>query len=305
MAQAAACANHPLCVEAIDQLAAIAAAELGAERADRLLAQAREEELCDDAGCSREPLFCEAFWDGLAAARPEAFVGTTQCCSAVGLAYRYARRRTPWLLAPVHLTSAERRLLRETRELVRSWSGLARWRGFRHVAFDERCDALAATVALRRAYGGGFAFAWHRDLGRTALYPARRIEEFRAVAPATLISVLLHEETHLATALNEDCFPTEDELVVWVREAAAEVVQHTACLIATGYAPTRADLVEYCAEVGEERLIDFAEILDPRADVPELLARVSELAVVATRGDEALAAALAPRPLAELKRVLA
>lgn len=286
----------------------IAVAELGRAAGTRLVADARESAAADNTFPASEMATVERFWDDLAAARPEAFVGPVDCCSTVGLAYRYVRRRQPQQLGRVDLSVAERATLRRTRSVLREWSGLERWGGFSHVSFADDCIPLVATVAARNGYSGGFAFTWHRGLGNTALYPAARIRQYRDADPACLIGVMLHEEAHLAAARGVPWCDGE-ALATAVFEAGAEIVGYTAVLLAVDATTTLGDLENYLDDWGIEDARAFIATLD-RGDLASVIRAVSLLAVAAARGQRALAVAARsvvpqPDPLRVLERALA
>jgi hypothetical protein len=173
------------------------------------------------------------------------------------------------------------------------------------VMFAPDCVALAATVSARGRYSGGFAFTWHPGLEHTAIYPAARIADYRALGISALLSVLLHEEFHLATALAStgDAF---EEVGAATFEAGAEIVQHTVSMIVTGYLPTQPELRDYLEEIGEQRLCRLIGLLadDGAADVAALIRRVAALAVAAPAGDRALAKAVGVPRFSELGSVL-
>lgn len=278
----------PLC-----NLIAIVLSELGPEKGAEVVTTALYDAAgaVDGAETVTDEMVGEELWQAFATEKPAAFVGSTRTCSGGGLAFRYALRRCPELITPVDLSAAEARMLNRTRRVIRDWSGLARWSRFRHLMYDEACTPLVATIALRGKYDGGFAFAFHRDLGHRAIYPRQRIGEYREVGVENLVGVLLHEESHLAVGRAVDWF--RGGLVARaVYEAAAGLVGCTASLVAAGWEPLqREDLIDHLEYWEIEDLRQFVALFAAKATVPEIVRGSCELAVAAARGDEALAAA--------------
>lgn len=274
-------------MEPLAEIVAIVAAEVGPDRLPALLTTALGNAAEAEDGSAEERLG-EWLWDALVVEKPEAFVGATRCASGVALAYRYARRRLPETVGPLELTPLERRVLRQTRTTVAHWSGLRTWRHFRHVAYQSTCTPVVATVSLRRRCSGGFALTWHKGLRSTAIYPQQRIDEYRELGLGSLVGVLLHEEAHLATAAYSHESAKDSAVATAVFEAAAVVVGHVAALIVAGYAPTRAELLDYLEECDEDEAASLVGLFGARATVPAIVGASSRLAVGAGLGERHL-----------------
>jgi hypothetical protein len=261
----------------LEQLIAIAAAELGSSKA--AVAHYAENRPADLTPA-------EAIWDLLMDRKPQAFVGGRATLSYVGYAYRYACRRLPQAVGPLVLTHSERRLLQRTRRSLAHLCAL-HWPQVRHVAFSAECTPLTATFALRGGDVRGSAFCWHEGLERTAIYPLIRIAEYRAESPVTLISVLLHEEFHLAAAAQQ---PQADFGPIGWRlfEVAAELAEFVSALLAAGYPPSVDALVEYACESERDDLASIVKIVG--GELSAVMPVVTALAVSAAEGDAALSA---------------
>lgn len=256
-----------------------------------------------DAGDSDVAEVSRELWGCLAARKPEAFWGSLVPLTAVGYAYRYARRRVPETLSALQLSSAERRMLRETRHQIADWCGHGPWPSVRHVVYEADCLPIEDTVALRGRYAGGFAFTWHRGMTRTAIYPAARVAEFRAHSAGTLVSVLLHEEFHLAMAATcETYLGTTFGLRVF--EATAQLAQLVAALVCAGYNPTLSDLHSYLELLDWPKLIRLIEVLGVE-DIPDLLRQSAAAARAAVAGDQALTTLLGSERVARARSTLA
>lgn len=187
-------------------------------------------------------------WNQLAVQKPQSFglgVPLTDT-TPLGLALRHAQRKTPAFVTELVLTPTERRQLAGMRTRLASWSGLAWPSSFSHLVFSERCLALAETYELSGGRGG-MAFTFDPELGHVALYPRAAISSYRKQHCARLLSILLHEETHLATALAAPGSrgPRDDGGIDrW--ENAAQLAQHVSYLMLhSGEAPTRARLERF------------------------------------------------------------
>lgn len=188
-------------------------------------------------------------WHALAGQRPQSFgLGVpVSDTTPLGLALRHARRETPELVTELVLAPTERRQLAAMRAQLASWSGLAWPSSFSHLVFSKRCLALAETYTLSGG-SGGMAFTFDPELGHVALYPRAAVTAYRQQQHyARLLSVLLHEETHLAAALaaSGSRGPRDDVgLDRW--ENAAQLAQHVSYLtLRSGEVPTRARLERF------------------------------------------------------------
>ena len=263
---------------------------------------------------STDSLLTECLWDAFAAHEPAAFYGPPlRQTSALGFAYLYARKREPDGVVPLALSASENAATAQARRLVRRWSGLPAWRRpFRHVVFNEKSVALVATASLlERGYGSAFTF--HPRLRRTALYADKRIAEYRRCEypEAALASVILHEETHLATALCiSRCSGPAGDLGIQAFECAASIIQYvTYLLLRDDRQPTARDVSGYLEE-HDEQTLRLVGLLRRNASAAELVGMASRLAVASLVSDVATVAVLQavsarPRSTRALGRLLA
>lgn len=214
-------------------------------------------------------------WDALAWHRPELFGLDISIfeTTPLALALRYTLRATPQLVAPLALTDSERRQLLWLRATLARWTGLP-WLPTRHLSFSMEAGALREAYDL--VTRGGVALTFDPDFGDTALYSETAVVDHRR--RGVLISVLLHEEAHLAAARAAAVGTlgpsTSEAEAVW--ESAARLVERTAHCLSHGVKPTVADLRADADPVLEDALAG-----SETASVAELLRAALSAAVAA------------------------
>jgi hypothetical protein len=266
----------------IDAQRLCAADGLGMPQSLRALAALVESEL----GCRPEDIFPELdhggsrdlediadkSWSALALLRPELFASPVDPSKLSGLAIAlyHARAENPGLIAALTLRAKERQMLHDMRARLIAWSEVPTWTDFDHLVFAPECVLLAETYALTGH--GGIAFTFHPRLDHIALYPREAIASYRRHSSACLISVLLHEEAHLAVALLIPGISgphTEEALQRF--ENGARLVQHVSYLtLRDGRVPEHATLVAFLERCFPETARFVDELGEP--SVPDLVA---------------------------------
>jgi hypothetical protein len=213
------------------------------------------------------------WWSALALRRPELFDLPVDPGRLTGLAMalRYAQAQTPKLVGPLSLSARERLALQQMRARLIVWSELPSWTDFEHLVFAPNCAQLAETYALSSR--SGIAFTFHQHLDKLALYPQTAIEQYRRHGGlASLVSLLLHEEFHLAAAAS--LFPG----ISGPRTTAArQHFEQGACLIeqisyltvSSGLVPETDELAAYLEQHYPETALFTTELDEP--SVPDLV----------------------------------
>jgi hypothetical protein len=265
----------------IDAEGPCAADSLSMPQSLRALAALVESEL----GCRPEDIFsgldygesrdlddlAHKSWSALALVRPERFVLPVDPSKLSGLAIalHHARADNPGLIAALRLCAKEQQALHDMRARLIAWSEIPTWTDFDHLVFPPECVLLAETYALTGH--GGIAFTFHPRLDHVALYPREAIASYRRHSLACLISVLLHEEAHLAVALLIPGISGPRTEALQHFENGARLVQHVSYLtVRAGRVPGYRTLITYLEQCFPETA-RFVDELGERS-VPDLVA---------------------------------
>lgn len=283
---------------ALAELVRVAGREVGAARAAELVAQAAlaldDEELPADQPSHQ--LFAEQLWRGVADCSPSAFlVRPEKSWGQLAHALSYTLKNAPAAVQSVQLTADELRQLRRCRTKLREWTHVQSWNGrFRHVACSRKQALLGGAISLEDEFSG-CAFPFHRGLSLTALYPLEELAELREewdAGPELIVSMLVHEETHLVCAHQPGTSHThlrESRLASAAFELAAQVCEMVAIVVQLDLDP--AGIADYTGGIERLRPVMSLVRLMPRPlDLGQLTETAVLLGVAAARGEHELRA---------------
>lgn len=218
----------------------------------------------------------EELWEQVFALRPELF-GRRRPVSltAVGYAYLFDRQQHRDALTVLRLSASEQRARRRMRARIAGVCALEqKWRGFRHLVFEPEAEALTLTWAVSKPPPFGRAFINHPSLRGAAIYPASSVAYCRQPdiphdpgGTAFLVSVLLHEETHLAT--HGDWHGPYPTAAARLNETAAVLVEWFARVaLIENQEPDAGRLDQFCdSGSDEESFVRLFEVTTPGIEV--------------------------------------